>query len=97
VAFELSPRAEIDLASILAFTEMVWGERQADEYSAIPERALATIGDDPYIGIARPDARQDLRSYQVRQHVIYFSVEDNSVRIDRILHFRMDATRALEP
>ncbi len=58
--------------------------------------------------VLSPNARQDfndnlvydelrhgLRSYQVRQHVVYSRVEPAAIRVDRILHRGMDAARRL--
>lgn len=92
----LRPAAHRDFRSILAYTISQWGTAQRDEYRAAIDRALETLGANPEIGKAREDLSPGLRSYQVKQHVIYYRVVGSSVRVLRVLHGKMNAARHLD-
>jgi toxin ParE1/3/4 len=91
---DLSPEAQDDLTSILSYTRRRWGERQRDIYAAAIEVALGTIGDHPQIGRVRSDLGENLRAYRVEHHLIFYRIEPTVIRVERILHERMDATAA---
>jgi toxin ParE1/3/4 len=91
---DLSPEARADLTSILSYTRRRWGDRQRDAYAANLERALQTLGDNPHIGRPRYDLRSGLRAYHVEHYLIFYRIEPSVIRVDRILHERMDATAA---
>lgn len=88
---ELSSRAKADYASILRYTSRRWGERQRDIYSGILERALETIGSNPEIGRPRDEIRSGLHAFEVEQHVIFYRIKPSVIRVERILHVKMDA------
>jgi toxin ParE1/3/4 len=90
----LSPEAEDDFATILAHSRQTWGAAQADLYEATIDGALASIGRLPELGRSREDAFPGARSHRVRQHVIFYRVEEMAIRVVRILHVRMDSERA---
>jgi toxin ParE1/3/4 len=69
---DLSPEARADYTSILRYTQRRWGARQRDVYSGILDQALGTICNNPDIGRARDDLRPGLRSFHVKQHVIFY-------------------------
>lgn len=47
------------------------------------------------MGRGRDDLRPGYRSLRVEQHVIYYQIEDKTIRVNRILHDRQDAAREL--
>jgi toxin ParE1/3/4 len=93
---ELSPAARSDYTAILLYTSEHWDEHQMEVYNDLLERAIRTIGANPNIGRRRDDLRPGMRAYQVRHHVIYYRLEDATIRVDRILHRKMHAEDQFE-
>jgi toxin ParE1/3/4 len=91
----LAPRAQRDFRSILLYTLQQWGSAQRDAYGAELGRAFESLTHSPQIGRARDEVSPGLRSFQVRQHVIYYRFTGGALKVIRILHERMDARRYL--
>lgn len=91
----LRPAAQWDIRSILLFIVQQWGVAQRDVYGEEIARAFESLSANPQIGRARDEVSPGLRSYQVRQHVIYCRIASDSLTVLRILHERMDARRHL--
>lgn len=73
-----------------------WDVEQRDAYREEIDRAFATLSANPRIGRRRDGIASGLRSYQVRQHVIYYRVGTGTVTVVRILHGKMEAARHLD-
>ena len=85
--------ADSDLEDLLAFSLATWGGEQRDAYG---ERLLAAARDlqtHPRLGRARDDLQPGLRVRLAGRHAIYYIVDDEMVRIIRILHSHMDPAR----
>jgi toxin ParE1/3/4 len=91
----LTPKARSDYRAILLHSRRVWGERQRDAYKAHLDRALDNLRHYPEIGPQRDDLPGDYRSLSVEQHLIFYRIEADKVRVVRIVHGRMDAATAL--
>jgi toxin ParE1/3/4 len=91
----LTDRARQDYEDILEQSYLAWGEEQERLYDAAFTRALEGLTDFPFLGQARDDLAPGTRSLPVEHHVIYYSVTETAVRIDRILHKRMQAAGRL--
>lgn len=89
----LSPEAQGDVADILLYTLQRWGEEQQDRYAAALDKGLLLIQENPEIGRGRPDLFPGCRSYRVREHIVYYALQGETVVVFRLLHGRMDATR----
>ncbi len=87
---ELSSRARADIQNVLAYTVETWGERQAYEYGAVLDNALATIEQTPKIGHAKPDLQAGILCYRAGQHLIFYRIDGSTVYVLRVLHSRMD-------
>jgi toxin ParE1/3/4 len=72
-----------------------WGVAQRDAYGEEIARAFESLSANAEIGRARDEVSPGLRSYRVRQHVIYYRIAGSSLMVLRILHERMDAWRHL--
>src|SRR3954451_11278459 len=90
-----APEARDDHEHIQSYTLREWGEQQWEDYEAALDQALTTIGDNPHIGRRRDDLRPGVRSYVVRQHVIYYRITESAIILLRIRHGRSDPRRAL--
>jgi toxin ParE1/3/4 len=84
----LSPRADDDLADILQYTAATWGQEQADAYQSTIYEALKRLVEHPELGQIRDELRPRLRSLRVEQHIVYYRVEGDLLRVSRILHRR---------
>lgn len=91
----LSRRARNDFRDVEVYTLERWGEQQWAEYEEALAQAFDTIEEYPDLGRQRPELGTNLRSYVVREHVIYYRVSDTSVLVLRIRHGRTDPRRTL--
>lgn len=90
-----SPAAESDLVEIglyIAADDIERARSFIDELEA----ACAILADHPFAGIARPELGEGLRSKPHRRYVIYYSVLDECVRIERFLHGARDPGATLQ-
>jgi toxin ParE1/3/4 len=95
----LHPRAEEDIADVLAYTLERFGLQQYRRYEQIIEEALARVAQRPDVGRAFPD-RASLFLYSVGRRgsrashqLLYRVLADGRVEILRLLHDSMDVSR----
>ncbi len=93
----LSPAAGLDLQSISDYTLRIWGEGQETRYLDGIWRKLEEIRACPEDFKLRPDLTEDCRSARCGRHVIFFSVNGDTVEVIRILHAAMDFQSHLLP
>ena len=86
---EFSPASEADLIEIASFIARDNPKRALTFVDEL-EGACAKLLDFPHSGVARPEIRQDLRSKPHGSYLIFYSVTNNIVRIQRILHAARD-------
>jgi toxin ParE1/3/4 len=91
----LSPRAKGDFGAILALSEQIWGKAQRDIYRTKLDDALRRLAEFPEAGRSREELGPGLRSVPVEQHVIYYRVRGSWLRVEPILHQRMNASSHL--
>ena len=90
----LRPEARLDL--IVLHTGLLrHGERTADRYLARIYDALEVLRLFPLGGPARPDLRPEIRMWTVEKHIVYYSVEDDAVIVQRVMHHAQDARSLL--
>lgn len=87
---ELSRLASHDLADILRYTRATWGTQQMRAYSRTLDEGFVLLQESPMIGKGRPDIGKGMRFFPVAEHVLFYTVTGDVVRIARILHSRMD-------
>lgn len=85
----LSRRAENDLVEIIDFIALDNPERAFEFEDELIARARK-IGQSPMAYVERPELREALRSCAHGAYVIFFTVDDQGVRIERILHGSRD-------
>lgn len=73
-----------------------WGERQLIEYRDAVNIALKRIEENPDVGVSRERLLPSFRSLQAGSYVIFYRVDETSIRVARILHGRMDFARHLD-
>lgn len=95
----LHPRAEDDIADVLAYTIERFGFHQYQRYEQIIEEALARVAQRPDVGRAFP-GRAGLflhsigrRGQRASHQLLYRTLADGRVEILRLLHDSMDVSR----
>ena len=87
-----APLAEADLDDIwlaIATDSVVRADKFVD---ALAER-FVLLASSPRAGRARPEMAEGVRSFVFRKYVIFYSLLDDSVIIERVLHGARDIPR----
>ena len=87
---ELTEDVQRDFRDILIYGEHEWGVDQRDRYEARLNRGMQSSSRHPYLGRSRDDIAAGVRSLVIQRHVILYRVEDDAIRVLRIVHGRMD-------
>jgi toxin ParE1/3/4 len=95
VRLELTPRARADLADILDYSVVEFGEAVAIAYVEGFQDSFALLLQNPKIGPAVPDDIKGRRMFRHRSHFIYYRLDGKNLRILRVLHKARDARRLL--
>jgi toxin ParE1/3/4 len=85
----LSRRAETDLIEITDFIALDNPERASEFENELLEHAHE-IAQAPLGYVERPELKKGIRSCTHGAYVIFFTVDDQGVRIERILHGARD-------
>lgn len=85
---EFAGEAVADLDAIAQYTEATWGADQADKYSAEIWGAFKRLQAFPHSGRARPDIGTGMRSVVAEQHLVVYTILDQTIRILRVVHAR---------
>lgn len=86
----ISERAESDLRQIWRWTYHHFGESQADRYLDDLEGGMRECAAAPERGKDRDTLRAGYRSRLVGKHVVFYTMTDEYVLIQRVLHGSMD-------
>jgi toxin ParE1/3/4 len=90
-----SQRALFDLRDIGDFIAAENPSAAARWVSTLETRC-ESLADAPRSGLARPELGETIRSIPLGQYVIFYSVNDAELRIERVLHGARDITTAYE-
>lgn len=93
---EFSPAADADLVEIASFIARDNVPRAVSFVDEL-EAACAKLIDFPLSGVARPDIRVGLRAKLHGSYVIFYSVLETVIRIERILHGARDIGAVIPP
>lgn len=93
---ELTEEADADLRSLLEYTLANWGGEQRDHYAERIMGAIRELLSHPQLGSVRDDISPGLRNRRAGQHVIFYRVFEQSIRVIRILHVKTDPSRRLQ-
>lgn len=85
-----SPAAIRDIQSISDYTFQAWGPEQESLYLRGLWKKLDQIRSQPEIHRLRNDLLTTCRSARHEKHVIFFSVDGDSIQVIRVLHGAMD-------
>lgn len=84
-----------DLAHIYEWSEAEFGPEVADVYMAKLKQSFELLSRHPEAGTLRTNLRKPYRALPCRSHRIFYAIEDQGVRIVRVLHAAMSAERVL--
>ena len=85
-----SPTADNDFSEILHYTLAEWGEAQAYDYMSALTNLIDSLARFEKMGRTRSEWASGLRSFPVREHVIYYIADTSWLVVVRILHKRRD-------
>ena len=88
--YKLSLQAEQDLLDIFLYGIENWGPRQANNYANELLHCLELIVKNPEIGLDRSDLFEDIKSFAIASHVIFYRNVNSVIEISTILHQKMD-------
>ena len=91
--YRLTPKAATDLEGIYEYTISRFGLAQARDYLGGLHRHFDTLVERPTLGRAADLLAPRLRRSEYRSHVVFYMSDNEDVRIVRVLHKRMDASR----
>jgi toxin ParE1/3/4 len=96
MAHRVLPRATADLDDIWLYVAEQSGNPNIAQrlIDTITER-FYVLSEHPYLGRSRSELRPALRSYPVRNFLIFYRVDEGDVVIIRILHGSRDVAAAL--
>ncbi len=89
-------KASQDLEDIWYYTFLNWSEQQADAYFNLIQQEISQISKFPYRSRKQKINQQEYYRRKIKSHVIFYAIDDNSIRIVRILHQKMDIRNRLK-
>ena len=86
----LSEIADKDLEDIFDYTFDEFGFEQAEKYLLEIEEIFQNLIINPQIGKKRDEIKQGLYSFPKDNHIIFYRILDNHIRVVRVLHGSQD-------
>lgn len=87
--FKLTRLAEADLESILSYTSMTWGIKQAERYLDDFQSHFNELAEFPGLGRSCERLLPGLMRMEHGRHVVFYRLRPYGIRIIRILHQNM--------
>ena len=84
----LSQEADIDIDNIFEYTAKEFGFNQAVKYITDFDTIFKHLLINPNIGKSRDEIKKGLLSFPKEEHVVFYRILSNHIRIIRILHGR---------
>ena len=94
--YKLTPKAKLDIRSILHYTTKKWNKAQARKYIQELDIKLQLLADNPNLGRERNDIADNYYSFVSASHVIFYLIDEQGIIVIGIPHQTMDAVRHLE-
>lgn len=92
----VSVRAVADLHEIWHYSLENWGEDQADRYLDELAEGMRACAEQPSHGRRRDELRDGYWSLRIRRHVVFYTFDDESMLVQRVLHGAMDPALHVE-
>ena len=93
--FHLSRLASRDLENIWEYTFKNWSLKQADNYVKQIMIQISNVCSNPQLGRQISSIKLGHRIIKINYHFIVYKVEGQYLKIDRIVHERMDISNRL--
>jgi len=93
--FQLSKKAELDLENIWEFTFTNWSIKQADKYINQIVDQINKICLNPKVGRPIFKVKPHHRMKKINSHLIIYTIDNHTLKVDRILHEKMDIENQL--
>lgn len=93
--YRLTPKAKEDLETVWLYSLKQWGTQQTERYIDGLVEAFVLISENPKTGKACENIRTGYRKYSFIRHAIYYRETSYGVKVIRVLHDRMLATKHL--
>lgn len=88
--YVLSEIADSDLEDIFDYTVREFGFKQAENYLREIEEVFNFLFTNPSLGRTRSEIKEYLFSFPKDNHVVFYRVLENHIRIVRVLHGSRD-------
>lgn len=82
--------ASKDLEDIFLHGLLNFGAKQADEYAVAIKERLDVIAGNPEIGRLDTRVNPAVRRFEIRSHVVFYDIAEDTILIVRILHKASD-------
>jgi toxin ParE1/3/4 len=89
----LTAEAREDYHDLMLYGRLTWGIDAAERDNAKIARILEDLVLFPRMGRRKDGVSGEVRTIGVGQRIIYFRIDQDAIRVLRMLHERMDATR----
>ena|SRR3990167_916031 len=93
--YRLYPKAVEDLESIYLYSASEFGVKKADNYILQIETGFKYLVKEPLASRKCDHVRQDLRSFSIASHIIFFKITKYGIVVMRVLHKSMEFPRHL--
>ena len=95
--YRLAPLADLDLEEIWLYVAQDSGVNAADRLiDEITER-FGLLATHPDAGRLRDDIAAGVRSFPVKNHIIYYRASAHGILVSRVLHGKRDQAAVLGP
>lgn len=94
--YQVSERAQTDLARIWKFSSNSWGDEHADLYIDLLILRFSWLIEHRGLWKSRAEIAEGLYSWPEKSHVIYFIYNLDRIKIVRVLHGHMDPESRLK-
>ena len=93
--YELTNEADTDLEDIFDYTEKNHNQDQAIAYLSIIEDIFFQLCTQPNLGRLRSDIKENIFSFPIQKHIIFYTTKLNKLIIIRVLHGSRDMPKHL--
>lgn len=95
-SYVLSEDADIDLDEIFDYTEQEHSFNQAIKYLTDLENVFESLVMNPDIGRIRNEIKDGLLSISQKEHIVFYRILKNHIRIVRVLHGSKDILKSFK-
>ena len=92
----LSKEADVDLEEIFDYTQSHFNLDQAILYLSDFDDLFNQLVQNPELGKSRSEIKEGLRSIAKNSHIVFYRIDNERIRIVRILHGRRDIPKFFE-